>query len=106
MAFNIANIASAVLVIADRWESGRHDVERICGDYNVQAEALFKVMRHLNWQAVDAQDAMVTGILVGLALARGDAPSDDALKADWVSWRTLREAVLAETKQQKRRGRD
>jgi hypothetical protein len=96
VSFDIHNVADAVLVIADRWESGRHDVERICGDYNLQAAGLFKVMRHLNWRNVDAQDAMVTGILVGLALARGDAPCEDALRAEWVSWRTLRDAVLAE----------
>lgn len=102
MAFDIENIADAVLAIAERRETTRNDVEAICRAYNMEAGDLLAVLGHLNWQRVTSKDAMLSGVVVGLALARGDTPSEDALRADWVSWRELREAVLAETKQRRR----
>lgn len=103
MTFDIENIADAVLAIAERREATRGDVEAICHDYNMEAGDLLAVLGHLNWQRVTPKDAMLSGLVVGLALARGDAPSEDALRADWVSWRELRQAVIAETKQRARR---
>ncbi|MDA8332485.1 MAG: hypothetical protein M0027_15025 [Candidatus Dormibacteraeota bacterium] len=99
MAFDIDNIAGAVLAIAERREAVRNDAEAICRTVNMEVGDLFAVLTHPNRQRVTPKDAMLTGVAAGLALARGDTPSEDALRADWVSWRELREAVLAETKQ-------
>ena len=103
MAFDIDNIADAVLAIAERREATRNDVEAICRAYNMEASDLLVILDHLNWQKVSPKDAMLSGVVVGLALSRFDRPSEDALRADWVSWRDLREAILAETKQRARR---
>lgn len=103
MAFDIDNIADAVLAIASR-ETTRNDMETICRAYHMEAGDLLAVLGRLNWQRVTSKDAMLSGVVGGLALARGDTPSEDALRADWISWRDPRQTVLAETKQRRRHG--
>ncbi len=75
MAFDIDNIAGAVLAIAERREAVRNDAEAICRTVNMEVGDLFAVLTHPNWQRVTPRDAMLTGVAAGVALARGDTPS-------------------------------
>ncbi|HUY23723.1 MAG TPA: hypothetical protein VMV09_00260 [Candidatus Saccharimonadales bacterium] len=85
MPYEINQIADAVLAVAERRESNGNDLGIVCGAYEVEADDLLEVLDHLHFETTPPGDAFASGVLIGLALARGDVPSPDSPRPDWWS---------------------
>jgi hypothetical protein len=84
--YDINALAGAVIAVGERRQAEHGDLGAVAAVYGLDAGDLSVVMDHQERQlaACSAPDAMVAGILIGVALARGETPPDGTPLPDWV----------------------